>query len=29
MLELLGRETVLRRMQTAADWIVANAGNTL
>jgi glutamyl-tRNA synthetase len=29
MLELLGRETVLRRMQAAADWIVANAGNTI
>jgi glutamyl-tRNA synthetase len=28
MLELLGRERVLRRLRTAADWIAANAGNT-
>jgi glutamyl-tRNA synthetase len=29
MLELLGRETVLRRLKAAADWIVANGENGL
>jgi len=29
MLELLGRETVLRRLQAAADWIAANGENGL